>query len=121
MAASDDFPRGIDLSQIFSSGIPSISLPAVSGLSWVVTSVAAYLVNEANNPAYLTFLGIGTLVFGIMGIPAADTGDSNDGSNAEWSWQGKLLIPPGNSISFSFNTALISGQQATLEIAGYIL
>lgn len=117
MAASDDFPRGWELSNSFAG--PSVTSIAINGVFGIVRVLTAVNLSMYD-----------TVAAGPITIEVVDTTASSLLATLGWSeltaggvdlfnWVGKIVCPAGHQLTIEHASALPTGANSILEIQGY--
>ena len=112
MAADDEFPRGLTLTNNSAGGDASVTFPAVPGIAWVITAASLFFqtVGAASISADLTINGT---KYG----PAAIDNTAN--TVAEVSFPGdKLAFPPDTAVTVT-SDAGVAGIYQTIVATAY--
>jgi len=113
MAANDEFPRGWDLVAGVASAGASLGVPAIPGITHVLTGITVLFWN----PTGVTPAEIGVKVNGVVfGIIILATG-TPDYSFGDYTWTGKLPITTGAALTLTTDGG--PGFNINVEIQGY--
>lgn len=115
MAASDEFPRGTVTSALNSAAVASITIPAVVGVSHVVTDVYGKLITSSvyGPIVSLSSASLGTIFLMQLVCPGtSDATDSDDASGLQ------LRAAPNEAVTIAFN-AWIAGTTEFIRAQWY--
>ena len=100
MAANDEFPRGLALTQTpaTSSGA-SISYPATPGIAWILTDLAASMYTGGGIANGATGIAVNGVTIGgtVMSLDNSAGGNASSGA----SWSGKLAGAVGAALTIT--------------------
>jgi len=104
MAANDELPRGLTLQDSNTAGTSgaTVTFPAVSGVSWVLTNIQAEAVSGTNgNYDLLVTTSLGTS--GPEGS-LAFTVSNSEIDTPDYSWEGQVAAPLDTALTVSITS-----------------